>query len=87
MLHQDLINGGTLGDAGHQVTPGGLDNFYTHVVRQVLDEVQHLLAETKCRVVNFELIAGQKLSLLVGDPDSREQSLNMLAVEEMCVAP
>ena len=40
VLQQHLVNGGALSDVGDQAGPGWLDDLDTHVVGQVLDQVQ-----------------------------------------------
>ena len=65
VLGQNLVDGQTVGDARHETAPGGLDDLDTHVVGQVLDQVQHFLSQSKGRMVNFKLVHWQKLCLLV----------------------
>ncbi len=52
-----------------------------HLVGQVLDQVQHLLAQGEGGVVHLELIDRQELGLLVGDPGGRQEQLKVFAVE------
>ena len=57
VLGEDLVHREAVRDGGDQADPGRLNDFDTHVVREVLYQVHHLLPQSKRGMINLELFS------------------------------